>query len=198
MTLAAVVVFVGCGRSNVEDDGYKRLEFRVDPEQIEAPTTFYSLGGVVFQAPKDWKPVDASALDAVTTGWEHDLTSGVKMSILGVFSHDVSGAICTVSSVDFGDRTLDESLMDELRAAYEAKRVSPSVHTDVFHHGPFLVYQVLVSSEELVHLKAIFDGDSTPTFAVDYVIPKSDYPMELGALESSLGAVSLKSGDGQS
>ncbi len=188
--LFAIAVVSGCGRRDAEAGGYERLTFNVDRELLQDETAFEALG-FVFAAPRDWKRVDATVLDSLTTGWEHELTSGITLTVAGVYAHEESGALCTVSSPEMAGRTPDDAFLEELREAYAAKYESGTVHASAFLHGPLLAHQVLVATEDLVHLKAIFSSESTPVFAVDYVIPRTEYPLSLSSIDSSLGSVAL-------
>jgi hypothetical protein len=39
------------------------------------------------------------------------------------------------------------------------------------------------------------DSESTPVFAVDYVMPRTEYPTGVASIESSLGSVELPAAD---
>ena len=182
--------FVGCDSPNPQKQPYETLVFKVDETRLEPTVTDTTLR-IKIAAPKNWKKIDASMLAQVTNKLDLQITQGIQMAPRWIFLNEGSRAMCVVSKLDGVEIAPDETLLKNLKTAYQNQFPNATVQGTVFMKDAFRIHQLMVVTVDFVRIKLICEAPETLIFAVDYHIPKDVYKTELRAIESSIGSINL-------
>ena len=182
--------FVGCESPNAQKQPYETLVFNVDETRLEPIVTDTTLR-IKIAAPKNWKKIDDSTLAQVANKLDTQLVQGIQMVPRWIFLNESSQAMCIVSKLNGVEIAPDETLLKNLKTAYQNQFPNATVQETVFMKDAFRIHQLMVVTADFVRIKLICDAPETLIFEVDYHIPKDVYKTELRAIESSIGSINL-------
>ena len=182
--------FVGCESPNTQKQPYETLVFNVDETRLEPTITDTTLR-IKIAAPKNWKKIDDSTLAQVANKLDTQLVQGIQMVPRWIFLNEGSRAMCVVSKLNGVEIAPDETLLKNLKTAYQNQFPNATVQGTVFMKDAFRIHQLMVITADFVRIKLICDAPETLIFEVDYHIPKDVYKTELRAIESSIGSINL-------
>ena len=181
--------FVGCDPPNAQKQPYETLVFKVDETQLEPTVTDTTLR-IKIAAPKNWKKIDDSMLAEVTNKLKPQLTpQNLQIVPRWIFLNEASQSMCVVSKLDGVEIAPDETLLKNLKAAYQTQFPNATVHQAVFVKDAFRIHQLMVIAADFVRIKLMCDAPETLVFQVDYRIPRDVYQTELRSIESSIGSI---------
>ena len=183
--------FVGCDAPNAKKQPYETLVFKVDETRLEPAITDATLR-IKIAPPKDWKKIDDATLTQVISKLEPQLTpQDLQIVPRWIFLNEGSGAMCVVSKLDGVEIAPDDTLLKNLKTAYQNQFPNATVHQAVFVKDAFRIHQLMVIAADFVRIKLICDAPETLVFQVDYRIPRDVYQTELRSIESSIGSINL-------
>ena len=185
-TFLAIVV-LGCQSST---QSIPQMEFKLNPEFLEASVIRDASFKVQYQVPKDWALVDTlseAVLEQVSSKIDQ-----YDLKIKQVYFNGSLGCFLIVS--DLSDFKLEEGeqLQLKVEATLEAsKRWSAPQYTQ-FQYNDFIVDQFLLQDGSLVNFKLIFYQDRPQPFQFDYILSRENYDRNLAqAVESSIGSIRI-------
>ncbi len=181
--------FAGCDSPNARKQPYETLVFKVDETRLEPIVTDTTLR-IKIAAPKDWKKIDDSMLAQVVNKVEPQPTpQELQIVPRWIFLNESSQSMCIVSRLDGVNIAPDETLLNNLKTAYENQFPNATVQQAIFMKDAFRIHQLMVIAADFVRIKLICDAPETLVFEVDYRVPRNVYETELRAIESSIGSI---------
>lgn len=182
--------FVGCESPNAQKQPYETLVFNVDETLLDPVVTDTTLR-IKMAAPKNWKQINDAMLAEVLNTVETEITQELQMVPRWIFLNEDSLAMCIVSSLNSVDLVPEETLLKDLKTAYQHQFPNATVQEAVFMKDAFRIHQLMVIAADFVRIKLICDAPETLVFEVDYRVPRDVYQSELRAIESSIGSIRL-------
>lgn len=183
--------FVGCDPPNPKKQPYETLVFKVDETRLEPTVTDTALR-IKMAAPKNWKKIDDSMLTEVANKLKPQLTpQDLQIVPRWIFLDETSQSVCVASKLDVVGIVPDETLLKNLKTAYQTQFPNATVHQAVFMKDAFRIHQLMVIAADFVLIKLICDAPETLVFQVDYRIPRDVYQTERRSIESSIGSINL-------
>ena len=159
------------------------LSFRVDSARLGA--RFEAPGAFQVQAPRGWEPVSADTVALAMRRVRHD-----DAPMLLALYRQPEGSALAVSAYPFRlDAQGRDSLLERVERDWRTRNPSARVQRGRFRHGGADVSQLLIADSSQVVFKLLVAGPGGPLHQLDYVIPRSVYPRELEAVESSIGSI---------
>ena len=182
--------FMGCESPNAQKHPYETLVFNVDETLLDPVVTDTTLR-IKMAAPKNWKQINDAMLAEVLNTVETEITQELQMVPRWIFLNEDSLAMCIVSSLNSVDLVPEETLLKDLKTAYQHQFPNATVQAAVFMKDAFRIHQLMVIAADFVRIKLICDAPETLVFEVDYRVPRDVYQSELRAIESSIGSIHL-------
>ena len=181
---------MGCESPNAQKQPYETLVFNVDETLLDPVVTDTTLR-IKMAAPKNWKQINDAMLAEVLNTVETEITQELQMVPRWIFLNEDSLAMCIVSSLNSVDLVPEETLLKDLKTAYQHQFPNATVQEAVFMKDAFRIHQLMVIAADFVRIKLICDAPETLVFEVDYRVPRDVYQSELRAIESSIGSIHL-------
>ncbi len=181
-------VFSGCDTAKDKKLSYETLKFNVDEVLLEPRITDKELK-ITLSAPKNWKKIDDSMLSVVVDKLDTDVLDDLSVVPRWIFLNVNSGAMCVVSKLDGMVNVSDAGTLKKFNAAYQLEFPNATVQQTSFIKDSFTIHQIMVNASDFVLIKMLFHSPDTLDFEVDYRLHKTEYELELRAIESSIGSI---------
>ena len=186
--LTLVIIFLFSKQVSLEDETYPTLSFHVDETLLDTSVSDPNLN-IKMSPPKGWLHINSVSLAQINAELNAQLRQGQEhVSLQWIFWQESLGAACCVSS---DDKASLDGFVNSWASILKGMYPSAKVLRTAFLKDGLLIYQFMIDTREIVHIKLIFKSDENPVCAVDYLIPKNVYMKELRAIESSIGSIQI-------
>lgn len=199
LSVATLALFYGCSISLGDRPGgnLPEMQFNVRDsllgELVKEPAL-----GMEFKPPKGWSRVDQRLIDSARNvamqqvGVASDQGEQVRLLFIDSLTNSAL-AIVKVDSFQAAEYLADSSItVRNYIAKLRAANPSLKIDTDLYRRGSFRIHQVRSAAPASVTVRMIFDNideEGAPVFALNWVLPTSQYSAKAYEVESSVGSL---------
>lgn len=193
--VCAFVFLFGCSdRDESPGPGAKEVMFNVDSTRIQSayqPDDY----GFSLHPPEGWDRISGDLLENVRQSLQPylDVADTFHIRPLQFFLHPDRRSLLVVSHISASDTSAaSPELIDRYTEAVRTAFALNNIKEDRYTKTGISIIQYLLQKDDNVIFKILFTDSKERLIQLDYVVPRTAYPEESRAIESSIGTLGIQ------